>query len=53
MDIPKIQEQPAESGKKAYHHPNLRAAGSLKEQTKTGWGALSSDTAWTASVSQS
>lgn len=53
MDIPNTQEQPVESGQKPYHHPNLRAAGSLKEQTKTGTGSLDSDSAWTWSVSQS
>lgn len=39
--------------KKAYHSPNLRECGDVKEQTKTGWGAEPSDAAWSWSVSQS
>jgi hypothetical protein len=41
-----------EQKKKPYHSPKLKACGDVKEQTKTGWGPLPSDAAWSWSVSQ-
>ena len=46
-DTPQEQKH---SQKKPYHSPKLRACGSVKEQTRTGWGTIT-DTAWTGSAS--